>query len=363
MRHIFYVQSNLSSLVCQAVLKHRGIDPSHAVFILDRQTQAPGGIASVAAPKWLRFSIRKSFRFIPKNRRTRARIQSLFHEISQNQPFEIYVNRSNYHFLSVIEDDARWRATHLYEEGFAAYYRKLASSTETRNEATLTRIRTGLIEAMSGYTEHRPKRAFYSEDYGRVFATSPKAFEGFPRREVIDVQPIIRASVEPSGYPDVPTNSLVCVLPLHNAFSSDPIACERLLSTLADVITSLPERHALLKPHPDLGDHADFWDGFYDDLSVRTELDIRKQLRPNIGLEELAIARKDVMFCTVISSLAVYAGAFEMNVISIAPAVFGADHPRVVDLQRVASDAIFWDTPTDTLPLVPAIGNPRRDLN
>lgn len=276
------------------------------------------------------------------------RIRSLFEDFVSEDSFELYVNRMNYSFIKLVQEVPGWRATNLYEEGFAAYSRKLGVNP-TRKKGRLVNLRAQVISILSGYGIKSDKQTFYTDQYKTVFATSRKAFADFPRREIVDIRPIIKASIKPSGYPSIPQNSLIFVLPLHNAFSSNQRLRDRLLECMEGVMKSFPERPVVLKPHPDIGDDNNFWAVFYDMLSYKTGVDITKYIRSDFELEELAVARKDVIFCTVISSMAVYAGSFDMSLISIGPAVFGHDDPRVINLRNIASDAIFVDTPNGVL--------------
>lgn len=345
MKHIFYVQSNLSRLVCQAILRKQRIAPSDAVFVLDRGTKAAPDIAAITAPRWLRFAFRRSVRRIFENRCTRRRIRSLFDELSGKDAFTLYVNRMNYSFVGVVETIPEWRGTNLYEEGFAAYSRTLGSVKSGDKDRIWDRLKYRLISGLSGYGAGAELKPFYTTEYNTAFATSPKAFKDFPRREIVDIRTIIAAEIRPSGFVNIPEGSLIIVLPLHNAFSSDLSARGRLLDSLVGVIRALPERPVVFKPHPDLDDKTDFWTLFFEDLGKKTGIDVRECIQDELQLEEIALARKDVVFCTVISSMAIYAGLFEMNLISVAPAVFGVDDPRVVNLRQVANDSVFLENP------------------
>jgi hypothetical protein len=342
MRHLFYVQSNLSCLVCQAIVVQRRLLSADTLFILDRGTEPPRGFPSITAPHRLRSPLRDSFRSILENRRVRADLQTHFTRYSEGDTFEIYVNRMNYLFLEIAEAHHAWRATHIYEEGLAAYYRKIGSDSVHNDSSLLTRLRNRVIKGMSGYELFKPRQTFYTAEYNRAFATCSRAFIRFPRREIVNLQGIIAEHSYNQADSDLLRNSLVFVMPLHNAFSSDPSSAERLLNVLSDVIKAFPDRPVVFKPHPDFFTDNTFWEKFYFDLGKLVGLNITN-FRHDLQLEKIALSRKDILFCVVISSLGAYAQVFGAKIISVAPVALGSDHPLVKEFQTLSPGVLFWD--------------------
>lgn len=343
MRHIFYVQSNLSSLVCQAIAHYRNLSPSDILFVIDRGAPSPHGFPFVIAHKRLRAPLRDSFRHILDNRKVRSELYSLFTDYAEGHDFEIYVNRMNYPFLEIAESHSSWKKTHIYEEGLASYYREIGSSSMQHDISFLKKLRLRLIRGLSGYEFIKAFRTFYNTKYSYVFATSIRAFANFPRRVIVDLKKTLSVPENNMQIINALPNALILVMPLHNAFSNDDPAKYRLLAALSGIIKYYPNRPILIKPHPDHFSDQSFWDKFYADLEKLVGRDLTKNVCHDLPLEQLAFTRQDLIFCVVVSSLGAYAHIFLSTVISVAPFVFGDDHPLVKTFMSVSPGIMTLD--------------------
>lgn len=362
MRHVFFVQSNLSTLVCEAIIAHRGLDASDVVFLLNRGIDGPKGFRSFTVSRDFRFPLSPKVSNINRNRITKRKVEQELLSYTGGGEFEFYVNRMNYDFLDLVESLVGFGGLNLYEEGLASHYREITAGPAIVGSLG-HRLHLQAARLLSGYRHSTAHRPYFGSGYKAVFATSERSFKNFPRREIVDLEAAVRDLINQEDYPEVPADSIICVLPLPYDFLSDPPSRGRLRDALVAVLENPESRPVLLKPHPDVDDHAEFWDPLFAELSNRTGQDIRSRVRPDLHLEGLAIARKDVVFCIGISSLGVYARMLNIKLISFAPLVLGHEHPKIARLRGASEGLLFWEEPDQFPELLLTLGGMGGDRN
>jgi hypothetical protein len=344
--HLFYVQSEISRLVCEAIVRHEGLDDRDVLFLLDRgQVLHPGRRCEII-PENLGPCLPRTLRAVPYARAVRRRRAAYLADITDARPFHGYVNRMNQSLARAMRDAAGCRSMSVYEEGFAAYWHPIGpafSITGVKKQRRRTYRR--FLSWLAG--EGDPARqSYYPGDHRHAYATSPRAFAGFDRR--IEVAPDFSDGVTAARlpFPSIPPGALLVAMPSPEYFRNCSGAWARLVDTLTLLVEAAPGP-VLVKAHPHRGEADAFLDPIAAEVSTRAGLDLRTVRVPDdLSLERLAVARPDVTITVAVSSLACYADRLRAPIVSLAAPIYGRDHWKVTSLREAAPGAIFVEPGT-----------------
>lgn len=329
--HIFFVQSPISYLICEAIIRRENIDPDRCFFLVWRISRDAIPYASMELPSYFHSKfrgtgIRRSLSFFRWGRRIRAVMATA----SRGRPYKVYVNKLVHGFLSPVSNDQKCREINLYEEGLAAFWRSAGG-------CEIERKHLGLPPKMAlpFWVRNRvfPAEAPYTLEYDRAFVSGGQSMAGFPRRTEVDLVSVLHERGRDLDFSHVGTGAQIYALPLLHDFQKDAQVRDRLIRSISDFLNRHPDRQHLLGLHPDYVIDEAFWDDILKRAGL-TDGVKSTAIVSGLFLEVLAVARPDVSIYFVVSSLAAYDPVLDAELISYAEYVFGPDHWKVDILRK-----------------------------
>ena len=336
--HVFFVQSQLSFLVSNAIIRSKGLEVSDVLFLLDRAIRVDSEFKAVEVPRGLNKALKREFSGVPASLLQLAGLRSFVRSHCGQKPLHLYVNRMNQLIVEALRRWGRVEALDIYEEGLSAYFRGLIPADGPREQISLAQRLPRVLAGLPG----APVEGRYLDDYNEVLATTTLAFSGFPRRTEVDLGGVISGRTGAVGFEVIDERALLFALPLPYAFQNDEALRKGLVDCIAACVRASPET-ACFKAHPDRYDNSAFWADVAKQVKALVGVDFRDRMTPDVSLEVLAASRPDVLVVVLISSIAIYAEHYAAPVVSLAPAVFGADFWKVQRLASCSPCCSFFD--------------------
>lgn len=337
MKHIFLIHSHITREIAWSIIRGERINPNEVVFLLDRKFKASEDGVGVVP-----LDLPDEYFLIYKNPlrgwRHLRKIRRFIDDLSSGE-FVCYFPHTYSEFANLIVQQSRCKGYSLMEEGLWSYF-----TVDGMNEV--------VPPAMLGWTQKLLSRLFYMgcfkdrffcrDDYLAVYCTSEKAFPGFARKVVVDLEfPGAGVEVPP------PLSPLRKVIVLDSVVETRVVTEHDFMAGFDQLLEKLTKRLregevVYLKRHPYQYVKPEFSDRLISYLKYKVPGHDVQELEGDVSLEMMALTG-EVEFYLNVSSVSIYANRMGAKVYSYARSI-GRSSPefmrRLDRLPLVFHDAV-----------------------
>lgn len=279
MKHLFFINSNITYLSARAVIAHLKLKKSNCVFIYERITPHNDDHQWINLPfEWSSNYCHPKLNFLRFNKQ-KKQLEMLLAKIARGQLFHIYLPHAKFAFVPVIQNIPENRGHSFIDEGTLNWYIKstrLADQTYRRliNNRQTSSLVTGIIGVYlraiyskiykNGYLI---KRAYFTTNYEAAYALTDLSFQNFSRR--IDT-PVINLPISNSSF--LPSRSITFIgTPMleRNLLTSDEVKTD-----ICRYLEKYKPNKVLIKFHPTQFDYRlrQFYLAIFNDYEIETEI-------------------------------------------------------------------------------------------
>lgn len=315
MKHIFYIQSNISFLVAKGTLVKQSLSPEDCVFLYGRNfypKELPDIFLNKRVDEWvipIRFVFWKSWPIVENVQRKIDR----FVEKEIGGSYILYTSSFIYYFIKYLKTKDNYEAINFLEEGSGAYF----SLEERRQKARANKYKLRLYGINLFYIlNHKFRFKFIMpNEYVRIFSQCDTIFilddRAFTFTDVKKVLVPIIFDTEPVAE-DI-KHVIVPSCLAENKIVSKKVFLEVLQELMEEFIDKGMKKvhikfHPYLYSHPNLNEYREFLKSFASEIEI-VELDA------SVQTEDMLFNSKAHIY-TDTSSVAIYAHAFGCKVTS-----------------------------------------------